>query len=85
MRTAAAHEQTTWDVLIPPELKEVTFTRNAHSQVNHSMKGVFDNIKYHMDIKEPEPRIMDLWMQWRKASDELNLDNFMNTDTGKKI
>jgi len=35
-----------------------------------------------MDIyEEPEPQIMDLWMQWKKASDKLNLDDFINTDT----
>jgi len=36
------------------------------------------------DINEPQPCIKDLWIQWQKASDELNLDDFMNTDTGKQ-
>jgi len=49
------------------------------------MKGVLYKIKYRMDIKEPEPRFMDFWMQWQKASEGLNLIDFINTNTRKKI
>ena len=43
-------------------------TRNVQSQVNTSMKRVFDKTKYLMNIIEPEPRIMDLFAKniWRK-------------------
>jgi len=49
------------------------------------MKGVFDKIKSRMDINEPQPRIKDLCMQWQKAWNEVNLDDFFNTGTGKKM
>jgi hypothetical protein len=79
--------------LDPADVTEETFsqflhdfvTRNAQSQGKNSMKRIFDKIKYRMDINEPEPRFMDLWMQWRKALNELNLDDFINTDAENNI
>ena len=58
--------------------------RNITQRVEFRLEQVFNSITYSFFTPDPEPRVDDIWSQWKDRCDDLRLDVYLNTTEENK-